>query len=676
MLILLFPTLSPIGAEAATASFTSPSFATTWNRVDKPLEELTNLGRGYTWGPTVPNSENVTNEVYNGQNRKVQYFDKARMEINNPDANPNDLFYVTTGLLVKELVTGQRQDGDNSFTTLPPSTVQVAGDPNDGEANAIAPTYASFSKVGTFSGNENGKPSALGSPINTQIDKAGNLSTLNPVEPRLISGYDNVTQHNIADVFVDYSNQQGQVWSGNTYTQAPLFFGNATYVMGRPVTEPYWTRAVVSGVEKDVMVQLFERRVLTYTPSNPVGFKVEMGNVGQHYFKWRYVLNPINPTPPAATAPITAVPDTMLDFSQYRAQYHQSGPIPQGGVRSLEIHKTDAFTSGSFAIDDQNQLIIVGDQTEGVYGLRLDDPGIKAWTYQVVGDRIANFDATPTVFNGVAYIGSTTGRVFAINTKDGSLKWISQAAADRVIGAPIVAGNQVFFGSRDGRVYGVDINSGQLLSKSDDLGGPILAGLIFGKRETIYVVTAPKFNEKNVPSQVYALDFKGKKRTDWQVPTLTGNIYATPSYANNTIYVGTDMGWLYALRIDGTIRFQRNFPGDAILTTPAVYDTRVFVGTDKGYVYGLSADNIESNIKWVVKTNGKVRSSAAAIDGYVYFGSNDEQVYKVSVYDNNDLMPMFGWRTTAKSTFGYNSPIVYKGKVYIIDDAQRLYVLG
>jgi hypothetical protein len=28
--------------------------------------------------------------------------------------------------------------------------------------------------------------------------------------------------------------------------------------------------------------------VLTYTPSNPAAFRVEMGNVGQHYFRWRY----------------------------------------------------------------------------------------------------------------------------------------------------------------------------------------------------------------------------------------------------------------------------------------------------------------------------------------------------------------------------------------------------
>ena len=58
--------------------------------------------------------------------------------------------------------------------------------------------------------------------------------------------------------------------------------------MGFPIAEPYWTRAVVKGVERDVLVQLYQRRVLTYTPGNPPGFEVEMGNVGQHYYQWRY----------------------------------------------------------------------------------------------------------------------------------------------------------------------------------------------------------------------------------------------------------------------------------------------------------------------------------------------------------------------------------------------------
>ena len=62
----------------------------------------------------------------------------------------------------------------------------------------------------------------------------------------------------------------------------------AIFAFGLPITDPHWIKARVGGAEKDIFVQLYERRAITYTPSNPAAFQVEMGNVGQHYFQWRY----------------------------------------------------------------------------------------------------------------------------------------------------------------------------------------------------------------------------------------------------------------------------------------------------------------------------------------------------------------------------------------------------
>src|SRR4051794_2969968 len=155
LLMLLSTLLLAFPVQAATPAFSDTGFENTWNRVDKPVQDLRNIDRGYTWGPAGSSAVSITTETYNGATRKVQYFDKARMEINNPGGNPTDLFYVTTGLLVKELVTGNRQDGDSAFTALPPSQVQVAGDTNEGGANPLAPTYASFRFVGTFFEKEN-----------------------------------------------------------------------------------------------------------------------------------------------------------------------------------------------------------------------------------------------------------------------------------------------------------------------------------------------------------------------------------------------------------------------------------------------------------------------------------------------------------------------------------------
>ena len=42
------------------------------------------------------------------------------------------------------------------------------------------------------------------------------------------------------------------------------------------------------GTVMDVMIQAYERRALTDVPTNQRGWQVEMANIGQHYFDWRY----------------------------------------------------------------------------------------------------------------------------------------------------------------------------------------------------------------------------------------------------------------------------------------------------------------------------------------------------------------------------------------------------
>ena len=65
------------------------------------------------------------------------------------------------------------------------------------------------------------------------------------------------------------------------------------------------------------MIQAFERRVLTYVPTNVPGFQVEMGNIGLHYYDWRYkdagkptVTPSVNATstPPAPARPARRTP--------------------------------------------------------------------------------------------------------------------------------------------------------------------------------------------------------------------------------------------------------------------------------------------------------------------------------------------------------------------------------
>src|SRR5688500_10380544 len=99
------------GLQAAPNSFADATFRTVWERTDAPVL-AGQATRSWYWGP----EPGVTkNEPYSGSStgqRLVQYFDKARMEINNPGGDRKSQWFVTTGLLVAEMVSGKQQVGD------------------------------------------------------------------------------------------------------------------------------------------------------------------------------------------------------------------------------------------------------------------------------------------------------------------------------------------------------------------------------------------------------------------------------------------------------------------------------------------------------------------------------------------------------------------------------------
>jgi hypothetical protein len=98
--------------------------------------------------------------------------------------------------------------------------------------------------------------------------------------------YVSQTGYNIPQVFWSYLNAAGTVYEGGSYRRSTLI--DWVFTLGYPISDPYWAKVKVGGKDRDVLVQAFERRVLTYDPANPAGWQVEMGNVGRHYYLWRY----------------------------------------------------------------------------------------------------------------------------------------------------------------------------------------------------------------------------------------------------------------------------------------------------------------------------------------------------------------------------------------------------
>lgn len=281
------PTATPAPEPTPTPSPTAPetppqgdltAFDRTYRRTDDPINAGM-VDRTWIWGPVI---SDVTVEPYDdapGGARAVRYHEKSRMEITAPDADSSAPWYVTNGLLARELVTGELQAGDERWEQREPAQVNVAGDPNDPDA----PTYASFLEL------LGAPPVDVGAPITATVDRAGAVGENPDLAAYGVTGAQLTpeTNHVVASVFWEFMNSSGVVNLDGAYV-VDLLFESPYFATGLPITEAYWTRVDVGGTERLVLIQVFERRVLTYTPGNPPGWEVEAGNVGSHYHQWRY----------------------------------------------------------------------------------------------------------------------------------------------------------------------------------------------------------------------------------------------------------------------------------------------------------------------------------------------------------------------------------------------------
>jgi hypothetical protein len=276
------PTPSTPAPPTGVFDFGNSDFRSLWTRTDS-LVARGAVNYSWIWGPA-PFTQAISEPYVQspGGQRTVQYLDKSRMEINQPGA-PRNQFYVSNGRLTDELITGQLQVGDAQYQQRSPAAIAVAGDPQN-----TFPLYRDLQAVyrRQRSADHANEFIARGGDGSVQISLLANANN----DPSML-----IVQREaglgIPKVFWDFMNRPGQVSQGGGIATAnPLI--DWRYVIGEPLTEAYWTVIKVGGQDQAVLMQAFERRVLTFTPSNAPTFQVEMGNIGRHYFEWRYGVRP------------------------------------------------------------------------------------------------------------------------------------------------------------------------------------------------------------------------------------------------------------------------------------------------------------------------------------------------------------------------------------------------
>ena len=196
---------------------------------------------------------------------------------------------------------------------------------------------------------------------------------------------------------------------------------------------------------------------------------------------------------------------------------------------------------------------------------------------------------------------------------------------------------------------------------------------------------------------VYAVDSETGGQI-WKTKTR-GPVPATPAVVNGTLYIGSYDGNFYALNADtGALKWkfatggERRFEAkglhgmqpknqtiadsfDIFLSSPVVVDGAVYFGSGDGNVYALDANSGE--LRWKFKTGDVVHASPAFADGVVFVGSWDSYFYAIDAKNGKEKWRFHGGEDALiHNQVGFqSSPAVVDGVVYTGCRDAQLYAL-
>jgi outer membrane protein assembly factor BamB len=254
--------------------------------------------------------------------------------------------------------------------------------------------------------------------------------------------------------------------------------------------------------------------------------------------------------------------------------------------------------------------------------------GTLEWKYPI---ELAGL--TPTVSNNSipivdasnnVYFGARNNYLYAIDGTQRLFKWRYQVGG-AIQSMPIISNNSnIYFGANDGKIYDLSGNSAP-----SPVAPPIVQMYMLNPQHTGQSTYAgPIAEPTNINSE----------------PFVSGNLFVLPSISissNGIIYLGSNDGYVYAINsITGLTKWKKkvsssaNLDGfltspDSMYTTPALAeDGTIYIGSNEGYLYALRP--ADGSIKWSYYAGYPLQSSPIIDNstGSIYFGAGT-RVYAV-----------------------------------------------
>ena len=278
--------------------------------------------------------------------------------------------------------------------------------------------------------------------------------------------------------------------------------------------------------------------------------------------------------------------------------------------------------------------------------------------------------SSPVEVDGVVYIGTSDGRVVAVDVESKQKLW-EYSTMGSVYGTPVVSDGKVFVGSTDGRIYAFNAINGELLWKIKDINAVFTSAVVDGdylylafnntKVVGIYCVSitsgvivwqswiddyfwsSPVINGENLyicgySGMLYCLNkIHGGKQWCYN---LNSSVYSTPSISSSTLYIATLTGELYAIDItktpqdEGFIKWLYKLP-QAVYSSIAIGRNTIYVGCYDNKLYAIDITKMLQNekfLKWTCELPDKIHSSLAVAgkEKNVIFVCSYNKIYMIS----------------------------------------------
>ncbi|HEV8336999.1 MAG TPA: PQQ-binding-like beta-propeller repeat protein [Candidatus Polarisedimenticolia bacterium] len=269
--------------------------------------------------------------------------------------------------------------------------------------------------------------------------------------------------------------------------------------------------------------------------------------------------------------------------------------------------------------------------------------GVK-WTFKAGGPIVAS----PVVADGVVYVGSLDGHLYAIDQESGKEKWNFKSRMP-IASTAAVAGDTLYFVSSVGSLAALETAT--------------------GKPKWVFAAEFEKrFEAKNL---------HGLPSAAQTIPDAWDLFTSSPAVANGKVYFGSGDSNVYAVDAATGLLQWKFQTGDVVHASPAVADGTVYIGSWDSRLYALRAETGE--LRWSFQAGEDpsihnqvgFQSSPAVVDGVVYVGCRDAHVYALDAGTGRKK-----WDYPTSKSWVIGTPAVRKGTVYVgTSDSSRFMAL-